>query len=114
MAKLFLFLISSQLPYLVSMSKIQEFIAAVDAAFFNRCSAAKGSESSIGGGCATRYYNVQPVPVSVWISCEEFGGEVSATVCNDEGVMTCPEKVADGLVQEARWRLEEAGVKPAF
>ena len=100
--------------YLVLVNKISEFVKAVDEAFLNLCGAAEGSEATFCGTGAVRYYNVEPGPVSVWISCQMAGGNVTATVCNDDKVLTSPKAIAKRLVSNARWRIREDGNKPGF
>lgn len=96
------------------MNAVSAFIKEVDKRLFERCSAARGDEAILTGNGATRYYNVGPTRVSVWFVCESFGGEITATVCNDDGVLDSPDKICDALIMEARWRMEEDGVTPAF
>ncbi len=61
-----------------------------------------------------RYYNLEPIDESPWITVSERAGKVGATICDGDEFHETPQAAADAFLVECRLRMEEAGVAPAF
>ena len=61
----------------------------------------------------TQYWSVRPTSEPLWIEVETFGGETTALVCGDDGVLTTPQQAADCLRNVCAAMLRAVGEVPA-